>query len=233
MPDVSQDSADGGLSALAVEPPASLPEHVRGLIEQAILEERLAPGQRVTEAELAETFSVSRTPVREAMHFLEAQGLVVRRRGRGTHIAARTTAEEADVIYRLRLPLESYLAGLAAERLSQKELGTLDRLVASFRETLADFPPDRRALVTTDSDFHRTIYRAAQSDLISIVNSYWSRFLRELSEQVYRGERLEGFADQHEQIAAALRVRDPDAARERMSLHIRASQDAFMRDGSP
>src|SRR5688500_9444596 len=108
-----QASALGALP-LDLEPAVTFPEHVRRMLEEAILESRLPPGERVTELQLAEAFGVSRTPVREAMRLLEAQGLLVRRHGRGTYVASRTTSEEASVIYDLRLPLESYLTALAA-----------------------------------------------------------------------------------------------------------------------
>lgn len=146
------------------EPNLPFPEHVHRLLERAIIDGRLAPGERVTEVELARSLAVSRTPVREAIRVLEAQGLVIRRRGRGTHIAPRTTFDEASVIYRARAPVEGYLTALAAERISAKELRSLSHLQAEFRAALTTAgAPDRSVMVTADSEFHLTIYRASQS----------------------------------------------------------------------
>lgn len=214
----------------------SVPEHVGQLLVEAIIDGRLAPGQRVTEMELAKAFDVSRTPVREAMRILEAQGLIVRRRSRSTYIASRTSWEEALVLYRLRTPLESYLTGLAADQITPEELEQLARLQADFRAALKPSAVDRRALIVADSNFHWTIFGAAHSDLVSIVHSYSGRLLRELSDRVYRSRPPATFADQHDTIVAALEERDAEGARRLAAEHIetswRAVSDSFER-GAP
>lgn len=204
--------------------PPSLPEHVRHRLEQEIIEGRLVPGERVTEDELATTIGVSRTPIREAMRVLEGQGLIVRRRGRGAFVAPRTTYDEAKALYELRLPLEAYLAARAVESITPAELETLDRLQGQFTKTLANQGEtvDLRALMTLDSDFHWTLYNAANSDLASIVASYWGRLLRELYDRVYRSEHPSRFATQHDQIVRAIRHCDADAVRAAMEEHIRS-----------
>lgn len=220
---------DDELGPLEGEPHLPFPEHVHRLLERAIIDGRLAPGERITEVELAQRLAVSRTPVREAIRVLEAQGLVIRRRGRGTHIAPRTTFEEASAIYRARVPVESYLTALAAERISARELRSLSHLQSEFRAALTKAgAPDRSAMVAADSEFHLTIYRASQSALISIVRSYWSRYLRELSDEVYRSVPPDRFADQHDRIIDALQARDADLAQERMTAHIESSYEAFV-----
>ena len=87
------------------------------LIRQAILDGELPAGSRLKEDELAARLDVSRTPVREALRRLEAEGLVVHEAKRGAAVRA-YSASELDDMYRLRAMLEGYAARRAAERMT-------------------------------------------------------------------------------------------------------------------
>ena len=200
--------------------PLSFPEHVRQLLETEIIEGRLAAGERVSEDQLARRLGVSRTPVREAMRVLEGHGLIVRRRGKGTYVAGSTSTAEAAALYLLRAPLESFLVSQAAEKITDPELEELERLSAVFRTAVAQAGDGLPRLVEADSALHWCIYDAARSDLVSVVRSYWGRLLRELYTRVYLEGPQEHFADQHDEIVAALRERDADAASDAMERHI-------------
>jgi DNA-binding GntR family transcriptional regulator len=170
--------------------------------------------------------SVSRTPVREAMGVLEGQGLIVRLRGRGTYVAPATTPEEAETLFELRVPLESFLAGNAAQIISAREMEVLRRLQQAFNRELRSQlvrhgdKVGLTRLVVLDSDFHWTIYNAAGGGLVSVVASYWGRLLRELYHQVYAYEHPSRFSEQHDVIIAALERRESDGARAAMAEHI-------------
>ena len=73
-------------------------------------------------------------PVREAMRALEGEGLIVQRRGRSAYVAPRTTPDEARALYSLRVTLEGYLAGRAAERMENEDFETLLDLQRQFKE---------------------------------------------------------------------------------------------------
>jgi DNA-binding GntR family transcriptional regulator len=208
--------------------PLSLPEYIGQVLEQDIIRGALAAGQRVTEAELAKRVGVSRTPVREAMRMLEAQGLIVHRRDKGTFVAERTQTAEAATIYELRASLEGHLAAQAAELITAEELDVAQRLHDEFRHEVELGAPDVRRIVAIDSDLHWTIYNAANSDFVSIVGTYWGRLQRELYDPVYRSDPMT-FADQHGQIIAALRAHDPEATRSAMVAHIRSGWAAIER----
>ncbi len=209
--------------------PPSFPEHVLRLLEREIVQGRLAPGERVSEERLAERIGVSRTPVREAMRVLEGQGLIVRRRGRGTFVASPTTPDEAKTLYELRIPLESYLAERAASRANANEIETLARIQRRFAEVDASDDLQLRRLVAVDSELHWTIYRAAQSDLTSVVSSYWGRLFREIYTRVYTNRPALDFALDHDRIVAAIADRDPERARVEMADHIRNGWEALRR----
>src|SRR3954469_8789823 len=108
--DSQLEPASARLSPIAKPP--SLAEHVVQILRDDILSGRLAPGERLTESTIMARTGVSRTPVREGLRALEAEGLVVSRRGRSSHITSRLTPEEAALVYECRLVLEPYLTGL-------------------------------------------------------------------------------------------------------------------------
>jgi DNA-binding GntR family transcriptional regulator len=155
---------------------------------------------------------------------LEARGLIVRRRARGAHVAYRSTPDEAQALYLLRVPLESHLAARAAELRSEADLTQLDSIHMQFERTAsrAKSAGALNALMSLDSDFHWTIYTAADSDLISIVASYWARLQRELYDRVYGGSHPLRFGSQHGEIIEALRAQEPEAAKAAMRAHIEA-----------
>jgi DNA-binding GntR family transcriptional regulator len=181
----------------------------------------------VTEESLAQRIGVSRTPVREAMRVLEGQGLIVRNRGRGVYVAHRTTRDEAKVLYDLRIPLEGFLTHQAAKRVKPNELRALAEIQDSFQHLVAEQgnAVDLRTLIGLDSEFHWAIYRAAGSDLVSVVSSYWGRLLRELYDRVYRSEHPSTFSQQHEEIVSALEKRDSEEAQAIMAAHIATGWD--------
>jgi DNA-binding GntR family transcriptional regulator len=206
--------------------PPSLPEHIRQLLERDIIEGRLADDAQLAEEQLGQRLGVSRTPVREAMRMLQGQGLVVHRRGRTIAVARRASVEEAAAIYEVRLALESHLAASAAVAMEPDDVALVERLHREFSELAQRFEedPDARSvdLVGLDSDLHWAIYLAADSDLTSIVASYWGRLQRELYGRVYGGGAVSLFAQQHDSVMEAIRERDPDAARSAMEAHLRS-----------
>ena len=98
--------------------------HAYEQVRAAIVENRYAPGQRLIEQRLAAELGLSRTPVREALRILEAEGLVVSERNRGATVRPLSPTDVVD-LYGLRIRLESYAAELAAERITDQELGAL------------------------------------------------------------------------------------------------------------
>jgi DNA-binding GntR family transcriptional regulator len=201
-----------------IDPPPSLAEHVAAVLREDILSGRLVPSTRVTEMDVIERTGVSRTPVREGLRRLEAEGLVVSYRGRGTYVAYRLSAQEAILVYDCRLILEPYLTRLAAERLTADELAVIRGLLDRFCDAIED--ADSADAVRLDADFHLAIYEAAASELIGIVRGYWARIQLELSEHVYRAELPRRFVPEHVQIFEALERGDGKAAAETMSAHL-------------
>ncbi|WP_430334395.1 GntR family transcriptional regulator [Rhodococcus sp. ACT016] len=139
-------------------------------IRQAIVEGRYRPGQRLIEQRIAEEFSLSRTPVREALRRLEAEGLVLSEPNRGAVVRTLSMADVSD-LYGLRARLEAYAAELAAERIDPTTRELLDAGIEAFARALTLTPEDAvervRAVDTANSQIHRAIVAAAKHERLS------------------------------------------------------------------
>ena len=102
------------------------------LIRDAIIDGRLAPGERLKEVELATELGISRTPVREALLVLQTEGLVEAVPNRGATVRAHT-AEDLDDLYQLRALLEGYAARRAATRITEEDVARLARELRALR----------------------------------------------------------------------------------------------------
>ena len=122
-------------ASAAKEPAAPLtPEEVCARIREAILRGELKPGEKLAEIALAERFSVSRTPVREAIRQLEVEGLAVRTRYLGATVRQLTPADILDLLD-LREVLEGLVAGNANKNIAF-DLGISPRTVEIYRANL-------------------------------------------------------------------------------------------------
>ena len=105
-------------------------ERVLSQLRELILAAELAPGSRLGEVELAERLGVSRTPVREALTRLAAEGLVEIVANRGARVATWTVAE-LEGVFDLRASLEPQLTGFAVPRAAEADVADLDALRAT------------------------------------------------------------------------------------------------------
>jgi DNA-binding GntR family transcriptional regulator len=209
------------------ERPPSLAEHVCLVIRDDILSGRLPAGARLTEAMVMDRTGVSRTPVREGLRTLEGEGLVVAYRSRGTFVTYRLTPDEAKLIYDVRLVLEPHLTGLAAERMTEETLATVENVLAKFVDALDNADPHEAGQL--DADFHLAIYDASGSELLSVLRGYWARLQLELSERVYNAELPRRFLNEHLKIFDALKDGDAALAQKEMKVHIEHGRAAIVK----
>src|SRR5690349_23549507 len=128
---------------------------VRDLLEEAILEGDLKPGQRLRAEALAQRFGTSRTPIREALLQLEAQGLVDVEPNRGAVVRAFDRDDLLD-LYELRALLEPKAAALAAQRITEADVDRLEDLC------------EADDLIVANEAFHRIILEAAGSPRLTV-----------------------------------------------------------------
>jgi DNA-binding GntR family transcriptional regulator len=123
-------------------------------LREAILRGKIAMGTRINELELAGAWNVSRTPIRDALRRLEAEGLVRAIPGRGVVVPALSPVE-ADELYELREVLETRAARRAAERVTPEFHARLNGLIKAFGTALKQ--GDIQQLTDIDHDLHAGI----------------------------------------------------------------------------
>jgi DNA-binding GntR family transcriptional regulator len=189
-------------------------------IREFVLTGEIAPGTRLGQVELAERLGISRTPVREALRRLSAEGLVDFHPNRGFWAADLGL----DAVLRrleVRLILEPGIARLAAERRTDRDLTELRRTIA--REERA-----RTGLAAHDAsrEFHFVLARATGNDEhVRVLDSLWLVEIgrRLLSRRAATPEWQAADVDEHRAIADAVEERRADDAARLMDTHVRAA----------
>ncbi len=133
-------------------------ESVAVRLRHLILSRELRPGERLVQSELAEQLGVSRTPIREALHRLESDGLVKLSPNKGASVADLSTSELED-IYSIRIAIEGYGAYLAAQSITNEDLERLEALVRRMRELFEQ--GDRWQLLEVNRSFYAVLYAIA------------------------------------------------------------------------
>jgi DNA-binding GntR family transcriptional regulator len=195
------------------------------VIREAIIDGRLAPGERLKEEELAGELGLSRTPIREALAVLQAEGLVDTAPNKGATVRSHD-AEDLDDLYRLRALLEGYAASRAATKMEQEQVAELFASCERF-EALAD--GDVAPLVKENMHFHSTIVDAAASGRVAeLVRKVIELPLVYRSYIWYSPEQRRISAHFHRQIAVAIEARDADRAESLMKEHVFEARDLLV-----
>lgn len=194
-------------------------------IRQAIMDGGLAPGARLKEEVLARELGISRTPVREALLVLQAEGLVDAAPNRGATVRVHD-AEDLDDLYQLRALLEGYAARRAAARASEDLVRELWASCERF-EALSD--SDVRALVKENLAFHNAILEAAGSARVAaMVRKVIELPLVYKSYIWYSPEQRRISSHYHRQIARALETHDAERAELVMKEHVFEARDLLV-----
>jgi GntR family transcriptional regulator, transcriptional repressor for pyruvate dehydrogenase complex len=211
-------------------------EQVANKIETMIVSRHLKPRDRLpSERDLAESFAVSRTVIREAFKLLEARGLIEILTGNGVFVSqpdSSTVAKSLGMylhlqgavqdsefkIHELRRILEVEIAGLAAERATAAELELLWQII----ERMGAEALSREQMAMLDLEYHVMLAQATHNEMISLVYEPVIEHLRQqliLAWQRY-DQSPEVFNRQHRELYTAVRDHDPARARAAMTAHL-------------
>lgn len=188
------------------------------VIRDAVLDGRFEPGERLKEKDLAEMLGISRTPVREALLVLAAQGLLVVMPGRGVKVRS-YTQEEMQCNYDMRSRLEAYAARRAATRIRPEE-------IAEARESIDDMlaldQEDVGGLVAVNALFHRIVLGAAEDERLVFIVRSLLELPKYYKSHYWRGQThgRNRSAEAHKRIIDAIEAGDPDASATAMADHI-------------
>ena len=188
-----------------------------------IVDGRLAPGQRLVEADLTAEMGISRGPLREAIRRLASEGLVDIAHNKGAKVK-RLDRQEVLALYEVREVMEGLAARLAAERGTAAERRAIAAIFDDMEKAISARNP--QAYVTLNSEFHNQILAAARNEpLQSSIMRLQTPVLRHQFEALMTADVVQMSHDEHAQIAKAIMAQDGDDAEREMRRHIQRSRD--------
>ncbi|MBS0391056.1 MAG: GntR family transcriptional regulator [Comamonadaceae bacterium] len=202
------------MSAVTLTPRA-LYEQVAEQLRQRIFQHELEPGSWIDELKIAEEFGISRTPLREAIKVLAAEGLVTMKVRRGAYVTEMSDKDLRDVYHLLSL-LESDAAAVVAAHVSDAQLQSLQAL----HDELERSTHERDQYFAVNERFHML--------LLALADNRWRdqmvadlRKVMKLNRHnsLLKQGRIEESLQEHRAIMAALRARDAAKAMRSMQLH--------------
>lgn len=190
----------------------ALYEEVAELLRQRIFRRELEPGSWIDELKLAEEYGISRTPLREALKVLAAEGLVTMKVRRGAYVTEVSEKDLADVYHLLSL-LESDAAGAVAGRASDAQLHELQSLHDELEAAARPSQEDRDRFFALNERFHLRLLEMAD-------NRWRSQMVADLRKvmklnrhhSLLKAGRIEESLQEHRELMAALAARDAQAA---------------------
>jgi DNA-binding GntR family transcriptional regulator len=196
-------------------------------LKSAIVDLRLAPGDPLREATLADQLGVSKTPIREALTRLEQEGLVETTSFKGAVVTGYSRQDLLE-IYELRELLENAAARTAAESMAGADRDRLDRICRESRKLKKNH--DAAGLAALISAFDDVLFEQVRNSriraLIENLRAHLTR-IGHLTAEI--PGRIEASVDEHEKIVQAIAARDPELAERQMREHIRSVRDDQLR----
>ena len=203
----------------------TLSEQLRDRIEERIVSGHYPPGTRLDEVELASTFNVSRTPIREALIQLSAAGLIDIRPRRGAVVAAFSFARLTQM-FDVMAELEAICARRATLNATDEDREKLLEAHQASEEAVKACDPDR--YYRLNEQFHLTIYAASHNDFLIEQTVALHRRLHPYRRlQLRTPNRMEKSFTEHAQVLEAILKGDADAAAELIQEHVRIQNWQF------
>ena len=199
----------------------SLTDEVRDHIRDGIAEGRYLPGERLREGTIAEELEVSRTPIREAMRILEAEGLIVNQPWKGITVATLSHKQVSD-FYAYRALIEGLAADMAARVITDDDIERLDVCLLQLEQGREQTGSE---LSEGNEQFHQLIFDISGNWFLRQAQDVVNTAKTLIWKPVYRSnhERWQSAQQEHRKLFAALRVRDPIVAKAAAIEHVRNS----------
>ncbi len=193
-------------------------------LKENLLSGRFKPGERLTEEYLAGELGVSRTPIREALHKLEQEGLIQALETRGFRVAS-DSQEEMEELFEIRSILEGYALRCVCERVSDKDLEELEGYIQKAEESFEHNKVDK--IFHYNTQFHDTLHalishKPRLHHMMADMRKYVLRYRKDTLHYHFGSKRsIEG----HRKIMMALRLKDPELCERIMRAHIHESKE--------
>jgi DNA-binding GntR family transcriptional regulator len=196
-------------------PRLALYEEVAELLRQRIFSHLLEPGSWIDELKIAEEIGISRTPLREALKVLAAEGLVTMKPRRGAYVAEASEADLKEVYHLLSL-LESDAAAVVATQATDAQLAEL-RTLHQALEAAVD---NAERFFALNEDFHTALLGMAHNRWRNQVVGDLRKVMKlNRHQSLFKSGRIHDSLGEHRTIVQALMQRNPEAARQAMQAH--------------
>ena len=194
-----------------------LSEKAYQLIKEKIITLNLAPLSVIDEKSLTEELGLGRTPIREALHRLAAEGLVFIAPRRGMFVAD-ISLTNLQKIFEIRMMLEGFCARLAVQRGTEEQLARMEKVAQEISEVGEE---DSKALMALDGQFHELLYSASDNEFLSDI----LKRLLALSFRIWyfvldRLGNVYGAMEYHLRLVGALKARDEELAEQLVQQHV-------------
>lgn len=206
---------------VSIEVAPDLVDQVYRALLGAISSGTLAPGERLTQEDIAQRLSVSRQPVLQALRLLKKDGLVLDAPGRGVLVAP-LDAEGMRHIYQVRGALDVLAARLAAQQRFRIDPKLIERGRRAARGRNVE------AMIDADVAFHQAIYAASGNPLIGqSADPHWRHLRRAMGTVLQAEPQRESLWDEHEAIATAIAAGNADRAARLSEQHVAKASEAL------
>ncbi|CAB4599306.1 MAG: FCD domain-containing protein [Actinobacteria bacterium] len=199
----------------------ALSQQIANSLKEEILSGKFPPGVRIRQEDIAEQFGASRSPVREALRILEAEGLINLVAHTGAWISHLSLAE-CEEMYQLRERIEPLLLRLSIAHISDETISQLQELASEMEAT-----KDVEKFLKLDREFHLLSYSGAETVLVGeMVNRLWNttQHYRRAYSQMMATSSFKPAHYEHHLLLSALKKRDADDAERILYGHIRRTR---------
>lgn len=212
----------------ALQARKSLGEHVFESLRQAIVRGKIFAGEWLVESHIAETLGISRTPVREAFHKLEREGLI-ERQPRGGFTVLGLNRQDIEETFGIRSVLEGYAAHLAAIKHEPAELQLLEKKIDEFQKALNR--GKMNLLPAINTEFHDLLYGLSKSPkLINMINGLRDQIYR-YREMILKERKFASTSNlDHKKMLTVIRKRDAEGAERLVRDHILRGQEMVLQE---
>ncbi len=194
------------------------------LLRDAIIRGELAPGTRLLLEELGQKYSLSLTPIREAIPILESEGFVVQLPHKGA-VVAQMDRDEIRELYMIRSAMEVLATSEGVSRLTDKDLADMEKLLAMlevFQGSWEDF-------LDVDRSFHLVLYQAAGSQRwIETIQTLWQRCKRYMLIAMSSDTLADFIHEDHRQLLQYCLKRDTAQAEAIIRTHLKRTEEYLL-----
>lgn len=203
----------------------TLHEEIANNLRDMIMSGGLKEGDKIKEDELCNSMGISKTPLREALRVLSAEGLIKLVPNRGSYVST-PTFEEIKEMFDVMTVLEGVCARTAAEKMTNKDFESLEELHKKLEENFNN--RDQKKYIRYNNQYHSLVQKLAGNRILNqIVNGLRQKILLYRFKSLNLPERFELSIKEHRNLLEAFRQRGPERAEILMRTHLKKQCDAL------